>query len=303
MTIALTGGTGFVGQALLDVLERKGQSARALARNIPSDRREGVEWVGGGLSDRAALGRLVSDAEVVVHIAGLTSTTQPEEFETVNVAGTLELVEAAVAAGVPRVIFVSSLAAREPDLSAYGASKARAERIVAASGLDWTIVRPPGVYGPRDVDYFEMFRMAKMGVVPMPPEGRSSLIHVHDLAELLVALIPSSEEVTHCIFEPDDGREGGWTHRDVARTIGWAVGRHPWVPHLSKDMLSLMARADRLVRGRKARLTVDRVGYMTHPDWVADPARHVPQALWKARIPTREGLKSTAHWYRKKKWL
>lgn len=303
MTIALTGGTGFVGQAVLDVLAQRGFAVRALARKIPGDARSHVEWVQGDLADKAALARLVVGAEAVIHIAGLTTSHDFSELDLANAAGTLALVEAARAAGVPRLVFVSSLAAREPGLSAYGASKARAERIVAASALDWTTVRPPAVYGPRDRDMLELFKAARMGVVPMPPPGRASMIHVQDLAELLVALIPGGEGVTHRLFEPDDGHPGGWTHREMARAIGWAVGRRPWVPHLSRATLMRLSRLERALRGPKSRLTPDRVGYMSHPDWVADPARAVPQGVWQPRIGTREGLKATARWYRERSWL
>lgn len=303
MTIAITGGTGFVGQAVLDVLARKERLCRALARKVPSEPRPHVDWIPGSLTDRASLDRLVEGVEVVIHIAGLTTSSDPADFEAPNVTGTLELVEAAKAAGVKRFVFVSSLAAREPELSHYGASKAKAETIVAASGLDWTIVRPPAVFGPRDKDMLDLFKAARLGVVPMPPPGRTSLIHVHDLAELLVALIPGGEGVTGEVFEPDDGRDGGWTHRDVAKTIGWAVGRHPWVPHLSKGVLSTLSTLDRTFRGSKAKLTADRVGYMAHPDWVADPAAKVPADVWKPRVPTRPGFKGTARWYRENGWL
>jgi uncharacterized protein YbjT (DUF2867 family) len=145
--------------------------------------------------------------------------------------------------------------------------------------------------------------MAKLGVVPVRPPGRSSLIHVHDLAELLVALVPSGEDVSRRMFEPDDGHRGGWSHRELARVIGWAVGRRPWVVHLSHGALARAARADRLIRRSRARLTPDRVGYMTHPDWLARPEFAVPPAIWRPRIATRDGLKATARWYREKGWL
>jgi uncharacterized protein YbjT (DUF2867 family) len=300
--VALTGATGFVGKATLAALDRAGYAVRALARKVPEGA-SGVEWVQGDLADRTALARLVQGAEAVIHVAGLTTARDPAEFEAANVAGTLAVVEAATTAGVPRFVLVSSLSAREPQLSAYGASKERAERLVRASGLDWTIVRPPGVYGPWDVDYLEMFKLAKRGVVPVPPPGRSSLIHVQDLAELLVALVPTGESVTHQMFEPDDGHKGGWTHRELARVIGWTVGRRPWVVHLSPRLLNTAARADRLVRRSRARLTADRVGYMCHPDWIARAEFAVPEGVWRPRIPTREGLKATARWYRDKGWL
>lgn len=301
--LAITGATGFVGQALLDVLTRRKIAVRALARTVPTGAHPLIEWAQGSLEDRGALAQLVAGAEAVIHIAGLTTSHDPAALDRANAGGTLALVEAARAAGVPRFVFVSSLAAREPDLSAYGASKAKAERIVAARGLDWTTVRPPAVYGPRDKDMLDLFRAARWGVVPMPPPGRTSLIHVHDLAELLLALVPGGEGISGMVFEPDDGRENGWSHRELARTIGWAVGRRPWVPHLSAPMLARASRIDRRLRGDKAKLTADRVSYMMHPDWVCDPARAAPGDVWRPRVPSRQGLKATARWYREQGWF
>ena len=301
--LAVTGATGFVGQALLDRAAAARIAVRALARQ-PQAPRQGVEWVVGDLGNRAALTTLVNGAETVVHVAGVVNAPDPAAFEAGNVAGTLAVIEAALAAGVQRLVHVSSLSAREPGLSAYGASKARAEKLVRTSGLDWTIVRPPGIYGPRDVDYFEMFRLARWGVMPVPPrEGRASIIHVDDLARLLLALVPGGEGVSHQVFEPDDGRKNGWSHFELARAIGWAMGRRPWVLHLSRGWLNRAAKADRLVRGAKARLTPDRVGYMSHPDWVVSPFYRPPAALWRPQIPTREGLKTTAKWCRDNGWL
>jgi nucleoside-diphosphate-sugar epimerase len=302
MTIAITGGTGFVGQALIDEAVARDRVVQALARK-PQQPRAGVDWIAGDLADRDALARMLEGAEAVVHVAGLTTARQPAEFEAANVAGTLGVIEAMRAAGVARLIFVSSLSAREPGLSAYGASKARAERVVKASPLDWTIVRPPAVYGPRDRDMFELFRAAKWGVVPTPREGRASLIHVDDLARLLLALLPGGEGVSHETFEPDDGRRGGWTHYELARVIGWAVGRRPKVLGLSKRTMEWAAKADGMLRGERAKLTLDRVGYITHPDWVVSLGARVPAALWRPRIETREGIRATAKWYRDEGWL
>ena len=302
MTIALTGATGFVGQAVLDEAARRGTEIRALARRDQAPN-TGVEWVRGDLADMGALRELVTGAEAVLHVAGVVNAPHASGFEAGNVTGTLNLVEAAAAAGVPRFVFVSSLAAREPHLSHYGKSKARAEKIVSASGLDWTVVRPPAVYGPRDTEMFELFRAAKWGVVPLPPPGRTSVIHVDDLARLLMALLRGGEAVTHSIFEPDDGRGDGWSNRELARAIGWSVGRRPWVPHLSRDTLHRLSWVERAVRRGKAKLTADRVNYIAHPDWVVSKGKSVPAQIWTPRVPTREGLKATAEWYRRNRWL
>lgn len=304
MTIALTGATGFVGQAVLDEAQARGLSIRALTRR-PQAPREGVIWIEGSLSDPTSLADLVIGAAAVLHVAALTTAPDAAGFTAANVTGTAILAEAAKAAGAKRMVFVSSLSAREPALSLYGASKAEAEALVAASGLDWTTVRPPGVYGPRDVDYFEMFRTAKMGFVPLPPRGASSIIHVQDLARLLLDLVDAPPAlVRHKLFEPDDGREGGWSHKELAQAIGRAVGRKSvFAPQLPAPLLRVAAGVDELMRGPKARLTADRVGYMTHPNWVARSAYAVPAKVWAPLIGGDEGLASTAAWYRQQGML
>jgi nucleoside-diphosphate-sugar epimerase len=300
--VALTGGTGFVGRAFVDRALAAGLSLRALARS-EQVARPGVEWVRGDLADRGALAQLVRGAEAVVHVAGVVNAPDAAGFEAGNVTGTLNLVETALNEGVPRFVHVSSLSAREPDLSVYGASKARGEKVLRASALDWTIVRPPAIYGPRDKELFELFRAAKWGFVPVPREGSASVIHVDDLANLLLALLPSAVTVGGRVFEPDDGRPGGWTHRELALAIGWAVGRRPRVVGLSKAALLRAAKLDMFLRGKGARMTADRAAYLSHPDWVADRGAQAPASLWEPRIETRTGLKATADWYRAEGWL
>lgn len=301
--IALTGATGFVGRAVLQEISA-GLEVTALARRVPDDApAAGMRFVQGDLADRTALAALTERAYAVIHVAGLTRTLDPEAFEDVNVLGTQTLIEAARASGVRRFVFVSSLAAREPELSAYGASKRRAEVLVQASGLDWTIVRPPAVYGPRDGEMFELFQAAaRFGVVPLPPPGRASLIHVDDLARLLLVLAGGG--ASGAVLEPDDGRPDGYSHAEMARMIGRSVGRPKVLaPHMPAPLLRLGARADTFLRRSKAKLTSDRAGYMAHPDWVARNDRRPPPELWRPAIAAEEGLAQTAAWYRTAGWL
>ena len=302
--IAITGATGFVGSAVLDAALAEGHQVRALARRDQAAR-TGVTWVRGDLGDTAALAALVAGADAVIHVAGLTNTPDPADFEAANVTGTANVIAAMKQAGARRLVFVSSLSARMPGLSAYGASKAKAEALVEASALDWTTVRPPGVYGPRDVDYLEMFRTAKWGFVPLPPGGASSIIHADDLSRLLVALAAGNAASTKKqTYEPDDGREGGWSHKELAQAIGRAVGKHSvFAPHLPRAVLDAAATADRLIRGDRAKLTADRVGYMAHPNWVSRFDRKPPPGIWQPRITGEEGLKATAEWYRREGWV
>lgn len=269
---------------------------RAITRR-PQPPREGVAWIEGALDRPATLATLVDGTDAVIHVAGLVSAANRAPFAAANIAGTDAML---AAAGGRRFVQISSLAAREPQLSDYGWSKAEAEARVAAAALPWTIVRPPAVYGPGDTEMLDLFRAARFGILPMPAGGTASLIHAADLARLLLALA-TSDAALHQTLEPDDGRPGGWPHAALARAIGTAVGRRVLPLPVPAPLLMLGARADRLLRGSKAKLTPDRARYMAHRDWVAR-ARPDP-ALWTPAIDTPIGLTETAAAYRAAGWL
>jgi nucleoside-diphosphate-sugar epimerase len=293
--LAITGGTGFVGRKLIELAVQAGHEVRALARRPQADIPR-VTWISGALDTPGALTSLMRDTDVMIHVAGVVNAPDRAGFAAGNIAGTQAVVDAATAAEVRRFIHVSSLAAREPGLSHYGWSKAGAERIVEESALDWTIVRPPGVYGPGDLELRDMFRLAKRGLALLPPPGKISIIEVGDLARLLLALVDT--DPGRIVLEADDGVEGGWTHDAFARAIGAAVGQRVLPLALPKALLSLAAKGDRLARGTKAKLTADRVDYLSHPDWTVDPVFRPDPALWRPEVPTPQGLSATAAWYR-----
>lgn len=301
MKIAVTGATGFVGGRLLKAALARGYEVRALTRR-PRRPRDGVEWIDGSLEDRGSLEQLMQAADAVIHVAGVISAHDPADFENGNVGGTLRMLAAATASGTRRFVHVSSLAAREPEISQYGASKARSEELVRTSGLDWSIVRPPAVYGPGDRETLDLFRMARTGVVLLPPKGRISLLHADDLARLLLTLA-MPDTPTELMIEPDDGRVGGWEHRDFGKALGRAVGKSNVCLSTPRALLRAGAAADRLLRRDKAKLTPDRAAYFCHPDWVADPSRAAPTELWRPEIETEAGLAGTAAWYREQGWL
>ena len=300
-TLAVTGGTGFVGGHLLRLARSQGYDVRALTRGWKPPEDE-IAWVDGALDRPESLLKLAAGADAVIHIAGLINAPTRAGFEAVNVAGTAAMIDAARKAGVRRFVHISSLAAREPELSNYGWSKAKSERLVAASGLDWTIIRPPAVYGPGDRATLELFKMARRGLVALPPRGRFSIIHVEDLCRLILAVLDEPDSWAET-YEPDDGRENGWDHRHFARTLGRLYGRRAATLSMPKSVMRLASRLDRVFRRGRAKLTPDRVGYFCHPDWVVTAERKPPESLWKAEVKTPTGLKQTADWYRQEGWL
>ncbi|MDR6113328.1 MULTISPECIES: NAD(P)H-binding protein [unclassified Sphingomonas] len=293
MIVAVTGATGFVGRAVVDRAAGSGLSLRALTRRAQPSR-AGITWIAGALDKPESLATLVEGADAVLHIAGVVNAPDRAGFVAGNIDGTRAMVEAARAAGIRRFVHVSSLSAREPDLSTYGWSKRQAEDVVTDSGLDWTIVRPSGIYGPGDMEMRDMFRAARLGLALMPPPGKVSLVAVEDFARLLTTLVAT--DGPRAVLEVDDGQV--LTHADLAAAIGAAVGQRVMTFHLPKALLSLGAKIDRKLRGNGAKLTPDRVGYLCHPDWTADPALRPDPALWEPAIALSKGLADTARWYR-----
>ena len=99
------------------------------------------------------------------------------------------------------------------------------ERMVAASGLDWTIIRPPAVYGPGDRETFELFKMARRGLVALPPQRP---LLGHPCRGSVPADPRRARRARHAIgetYEPDDGVDDGWEHRHFARTLGRVFGK------------------------------------------------------------------------------
>ncbi|WP_439544854.1 NAD-dependent epimerase/dehydratase family protein [Sandarakinorhabdus sp.] len=302
--IAITGATGFVGKR---VLALAGRPVRALTRR-PQPPQADVEWVVGHLHNAPALADLCRGAAAIIHIAGVVNAADEAGFLAGNVTGTANMLAAAEAAGVRRFVHVSSVAAREPALSHYGASKAQGDALVMASGLDWVLVRPPGVYGPGDTEMLEVFRAAAwgLGMAPGGRGGRISLIHVDDLARALLVLATGGP--SHQILELDDGMgdAGGYTHAAYNRLIAAALGRRVYTVPIAPGVLAAAARvatAAARLQGKLPKLSCDRARYLAHPDWVARGGNALLADDWAPQIGAASGLAATIAEARARKLL
>ena len=168
-SVAVTGATGFIGHVLVQSLIKDGWKVRALTRT-PRVNDESTQWIPGDLDDPIALQSLVKGVSAVVHCAGLVRGSSLKEFTHTNVEGTSNLVRISVQQNPPpRFLLISSLAAREPNLSWYANSKYMAEQLVADSSgvMPWTVFRPTAVYGPGDKELSPLFRATRYGILPM----------------------------------------------------------------------------------------------------------------------------------------
>ncbi|MDP1750218.1 MAG: NAD-dependent epimerase/dehydratase family protein [Reyranella sp.] len=304
--VAVTGATGFVGPHLVSALARRGWKLRLLVRRwspLPSLPGVEAEIVLGDLADKDALKRLVDGADTVIHAAGLIKARTPADFRTVNAEGTARL-----SALVPQARFVllSSLAAREPQLSAYAESKREAERVVAGRTGPWLVIRAPAVYGPGDRETLAYFRAASRGLAPRPRLGnaRLALIHVEDLAEALAAAV--ERPPSHSIYEIDDGREGGYGYSDMAAAAAAALGRAVRslpIPRAAMEIVGWANGLRQALGGPPQILTGAKVREMFHPDWTVHDRRLAATIGFRARYDLNAGFRDTVLWYRRQEWL
>lgn len=312
-TVAVTGATGFIGGHLVRQLVDSGYRVRVLTRRLPvSQLLDGrsVEAVIGGLKDQDSLRELLAGADAVVHAAGLIKAPSREAFFAVNVAGVRRLIEASGRHASPlRVILLSSLAAREPQLSDYAASKRAGETALtqAAGGLAWTVIRPPVVYGPGDRETLAFFRAVKRGLVPVPASdgARISMIHVEDLASAIIAVM-TAESTVGATLEIDDGQAGGYSWDQLVGAAGAALGVKPRLARIPRYALGAVGHASRLfgaATGRAPMLTPGKVREICHPDWACRDRRVADLPGWRPARPLAAGFAETVGWYRAAGWL
>jgi len=301
--IALTGATGFLGGHVMRVLLDKGHKVKALTRATQANK-DGVEWVEGSLTDENSLHRLVADCDIVLHLAGLTKAVNRDIFFDINVGGSKALFNAAQKAGVSHVIHVSSLSAREPRLSHYGASKAGAELLLTARkwSFSWSIVRPPAIYGPGDKEILKLLKATKYGLLPAPgsTKNRFSMIHAGDLANALETLCDKSNG--QAIIEIDDGMNGGYTVKDIANALPDTEGKTIRAIPVPFPVLGTIGALNGMIAtaiNRPAMLTLSTAKYLSHPDWTVKEPRRFKHAGWSPQFDLKAGLLNTIEWYRK----
>ncbi len=295
--VAVTGATGFIGGAVVNALTQRGVAARVLVRGGSSQRLSGVEQVKGSLEDDDALSSLVSGARAVIHCAGVVRGTTRADFCRVNAEGTRRLLRTAARNGCGRFVLISSLAAREPQLSAYAASKREAERILerSAEPVAWSIVRPPAVYGPGDKELMPLFRLMRRGLALQlgPSTARFCLLHVADMASAVLAVLDA--DAPGATFTAHDGRAGGYDWNTVIATAEAAWGHRVRRVALPRVVLSVPAGlaylAGRLCAYRPM-LTPGKLREFRHPDWVCDNAGIAAATGWTPAYELADGLRS-----------
>lgn len=272
MRIALTGATGFVGRAVMRQLAVRNHEVSVLVRKPAQFTDSGeARVVAGDLFNKMALADLVKGADAVLHLAGAIKALRREGYFAANRDGTANLAEAARAAGTRRFVHVSSLAAREPQLSDYAASKRAAEEVLSthAAAMNILIVRASAVYGPGDVATLPLLKAltGSLAVFPGRSEQRFSLIHVDDLAAVLCEAL---ERDTTGTIEVDDLSGGhDWAELiDLAQAAYDRPGRHVFLPYAVAASAGFAGDVLAAITGQPQMLSSGKMRELYHPDWV-----------------------------------
>jgi nucleoside-diphosphate-sugar epimerase len=301
--IALTGATGFAGGPIVAALLKAGSDVRALVRSPRAGQfADDVHIVQGDLENNAALLDLVYGANTVVHVAGAISALNEVDYFRVNLGGTRNVFEAAIASGVRRFVYVSSITARLPEISAYAASKRAAEDFLqnTKADIEVVILRPSAIYGPGDKATLPLLAalQKRVAVLPGKASARFSLVHVSDFAAVVADAAQGSAKG---VFEIDD-MSGGHDWAELATISEKLNGLPQHVRYLPKGLVSLVAFGAEIgsyLKGQAGMVNRGKVRELYHDDWV------VRGANWPRENPIglHEGLGETLHWYQSNGWL
>ncbi|HKA44161.1 MAG TPA: SDR family oxidoreductase [Burkholderiales bacterium] len=312
--VLVTGASGFIGAALCRALSDAGYQVRRALRSLPASEADlhSRAFVVGDIGSHTNWAAALAGARYVVHLAARTHVMRETaadalaEYRRINVEGSRRLIEHAVAAGVQRFVFMSSIKVNgeatfgcpytEADApapkDAYGISKWEAEQALAqagdAGGIEIVILRPPLVYGPGVKGNFLRLLSMVARRLPLPfaaLENRRSLIYVDNLAAAAIASLaaPYARWRTYLVSDGEDISTPG-----LVRALALALDARPRLfacpPSVLRTVATLAGKAEEFER-LAGSLQVD-------------TSRIANELGWRPHCTLAEGLAETARWYR-----
>ena len=321
MKALVTGATGFIGSHLVDELIKKGYEVTCLARKTSN-----LKWVEGldvtvlygDCEDEGSLKAVPSDAQYVFHLAGLTKAKKDEDFFCVNVKGTENLLRAVSSRvrGLRRFVYLSSLSAAGPSksgtpvnetwepkpVSSYGRSKLEGEGLVAKYGgsIPSTIIRPPAVYGPRDKDFYVLFKMLKKGFYPYWGKCYYSLLYVDDLVRGLI-MAAEGKEAEGGIYFLSDGKV--YSNEDIVNEISNVLEAKIVKLRIPKPLMAILVSISEKLGKESSIINKDKLKELNCFHWVCNSSKAEKDFRFSPKVTIKEGIKWTADWYRIHQWL
>ncbi len=321
----MTGATGFVGSHLVERLIQKGYEVIVSLRRQSSSKwldssaieTRLVDW-----EDSYSVSKLVQGVDVLVHCAGVTKALNYHDYHKGNVLPTSSLLrEAKGNSSLNRFIFVSSQAAVGSShdfipltedspchpITDYGITKLEAEKEVLQYQDDFpvTLLRPCSIYGPRDHEFYPLFKLLKYHLSLLIGSGtmKVNMIHVHDFVESIIRVIEKKPPSGRTYFVTD-GHIYGWP--DITQTASEVYQKKALTVKLPivipKTLGWINDRVSRLTK-KPALLNSQKVKEMLQDAWLCDSSRICEELDWIPRYNLLEGFRETLEWYQREKWL
>lgn len=322
----VTGGTGFVGSHLVDLLITKNFEVRCIIRKTSS-----LKWLEGknvkiynsGLFDKTGLAEVLKDADYLFHVAGVVRSKTKEGFFKGNVETTKNLLEVISELNnkIKRVVIVSSLTACGPSkngkpvteetvpqpITTYGKSKLAEEKLAQEymKKIPITICRAPAIYGEREADIYAMFKGVSKGVMTLVGfnNKKLSLIHGRDFVNGLY-LSAISEKAKNQIYFISSEEIYDWSQ--VSDAMEKAVGKKAFrlkIPHSIIYIVGGISHIANYFSSKPATFNFEKAKDFVQESWTCDTSKAIRDIGYTQQISLEDGMKSTADWYKEHKWL
>ena len=323
--VLITGASGFVGyHIILEALNNNLEVYAAVRKNsdIGHLKNLNVQYTNLKFNDVASLTQEIQEKryDYIIHAAGVTMARSQKEFSVVNVKFTQNLAQAADVCGVKKFVFISSIAAIGPlkvpngiitedtppsPISVYGKSKLAAEqKITALPALNYTILRPTAVYGPREKSIFVFIKqIVKKGIEPYIGniEQKLSFVYATDLAtasiKALFAPSKSSYNITDGNF---------YSRYELADITTEILKIRAFKFHLPVNFVKIVAAVNGKIsslRGKAATLSADRINELTALNWNCNIEKARAELGFYPRYNLHAVLTESLAWYKENKWL
>ncbi len=322
--ILVTGGTGFLGSALVKRLSDEGVQVRVVARRPERagalQNLSGVEFTQGDISDAERMHEVVRGCEIVFHVAASTGGSITHQ-RSVNTIGARNVAQATAGAGVKRLVHVSTVAvygygvngdvtedtALNPGEDPYNVTKAEAEgvlrEIAAEHRLPYSIIRPGMIYGPRSGMWTgKLFQVARMRPTPFvgKGDGYTFPIYVDDVVDLMLVVAEHPDavgEAFNCTPDPSP------TWREFLSEYAKLTGHQRWLsipPALLKPFVGL---AGAIAKPNSQLKELPNMLQMTQAHVTFKTTKARERLGWQPKVDLRTGVENCAPWLRKKGWL
>ncbi len=327
MKVLVTGGSGFLGSHVAEQLTKDGHTVRALVRKSSNKKflesLANVELAYGAVEEADKVEEAVKGVDAIVHAAGIVKAKDKDEFSRINAGGTRNLVHAAKkhAPKLRRFVYVSSLEAAGPStdgkpvhvdqeqpVTAYGRSKLEGEKIVRAAKDDLPVVilRPTGIYGPRDVEILEVFKSVARRVLPITGDGMGQVTFTYgpDCARACIRAIEADVPSGNAYFITDGEV---YVLRQAMEEVERAVGKRAFlrvgVPFGLVRAVATGVELYGKLTDKAVMLTREKASALNQPYWVASAEAAQKDLGWTPEVKWARGTELTVKWYRENGWL